>query len=413
MLKTTSDKLLQRTAHHKPATTHPFRVLIVTGIFPPDIGGPATYVPAIGRELVKRGHKVTVVTLSATLHPDDHPYPFRVVRLRRGMIKPLRVLLTIVTLLRWGRQADVVFANGLCLEAVVANLFLRKPLVEKIVGDWAWERATNKGWVRDNFEDFQRTTHGLKVRVLKTLRNFSARRADTVIAPSRYLAGWIRHWGAAEKKITVIYNSIEPISPSPYGSIPLSTPIKVVTVGRLVAWKQVDHLIAAIAQCDGTGLVIVGDGPERPRLEGLVQAHGLTGRIYFAGQRSKQETLSLMAACNLFVLNSSYEGFPHVVLEAMSLGLPVVATAVGGTPEVVHDGENGVLVAPTANGLLSRTLLNLISLPAERQRLAGGAKRTVERFRNSAMVDETQAVLQDCVHLHSEPEKWRTVVPSE
>ena len=71
----------------------------------------------------------------------------------------------------------------------------------------------------------------------------------------------------------------------------------------------------------------------------------LSDRVYFAGQRNKEETFALMAACDLFVLNSSYEGFPHVVLEAMCAGLPVVATEVGGTPELVRDGENGLLIS--------------------------------------------------------------------
>jgi glycosyltransferase involved in cell wall biosynthesis len=398
MLKTTSDKHLRHTTLHKPLTTHPFSVLIVTGIFPPDIGGPATYVPAIGSELVKRGHKVTVVTLSDALNHDDHSYDFYVVRLQRGIFKPLRIMMTVAVLLRRGRWADVLFVNGLYLEAVLANFFLRKPLVQKLVGDWAWERATNKGWIKDNFEEFQNRRHSLKVEALKTLRNFCVRRAETMIAPSRYLARWISHWGVPEKKIAVIYNAVELTSFLP-SSVPLSTPIKLVTVGRLVPWKQVDHLIEAVAECDGVGLVVVGDGPERERLEKLVSNRDLTDRVYFAGQRSKQETLSLMAACDLFVLNSTYEGLPHVVLEAMSVGLPVVATAVGGTPEVVHDGDNGVLIAPTANGLLSKTLLKLISSPAERQRLANGAKRTVKRFQPSAMVEETQAVLQACNHL--------------
>ena len=80
-----------------------------------------------------------------------------------------------------------------------------------------------------------------------------------------------------------------------------------------------------------------------------------------------------MAAFDLFVLNSSYEGFPHVVLKAMCAGLPVVATAVGGTPKLVRDGENGLLIAPNANGALSKTLMKLVSSSEERQRLAAGA----------------------------------------
>jgi glycosyltransferase involved in cell wall biosynthesis len=91
----------------------------------------------------------------------------------------------------------------------------------------------------------------------------------------------------------------------------------------------VNGLLEALTEVPELGLVVVGDGPERPRLERRARELGVSDRVYFAGQRSKKEALSLMAACDLFVLNSAYEGLPHVVLEAMALGLPVVATAVG------------------------------------------------------------------------------------
>jgi glycosyltransferase involved in cell wall biosynthesis len=369
-------------------------ILIVTGIFPPDIGGPATYVPSIGRELMKRGHKVVVVTLSDALGHDDVCHPFTVVRLLRGVFKPLRVVRTIVTLLRQGRRADVLFVNGLYLEAVIANFVLGKPLVQKLVGDWAWERAANKGWMKDNFEQFQTFRYGAKIEALKRLRRFWAKRADKVIVPSRYLARWICDWGVPEKKVNVIYNGVEllPFSPS---DVPLSTQVNLITVGRLVPLKQVDRIIKAVAECDDVGLVIVGDGPERSCLEELTHSQGLSGRIYFAGQKNNEETLSLMAACDLFILNSVSETFPHVVLEAMSLGIPVVATAVGGTPEVVRDQENGVLVAPHTGATLSKILPKLLSSPLEMQVLAGRAKKTAEQFRFSKMVEATEAILQN------------------
>jgi glycosyltransferase involved in cell wall biosynthesis len=155
-------------------------------------------------------------------------------------------------------------------------------------------------------------------------------------------------------------------------------------------------LIEALAEIDGAGLVVVGDGPERSRLEDLVRATRLTDRIYFAGQRSKEETLGLMTACDVFVLNSTYEGFPHVVLEAMCAGLPVVATAVGGTPELVRDGENGLLISSHANGALASTLRKLLSCSEERQRLVAGARETTQRFRRSAMIEATEAALRAC-----------------
>jgi glycosyltransferase involved in cell wall biosynthesis len=375
--------------------TAPMNVLVVTGIFPPDIGGPATYVPLMASELETRGHKVTVVTLSDTLDHDDRPYSFRVRRIRRSIFKPLRCLLTIARILQQGRHAQVLYVNGLYLEAVVANWLLRKPLVQKIVGDWAWERASNKGWVNDNFEKFQKRRYGLKVEFLKSLRSVCVRRADAVIVPSQYLASAVIHWGVSETKTIVVYNAVE-LPSSTISIIPLSTRFKIVTVGRLVPWKQIDHLIEAVTECEDVGLVIVGDGPERGLLEAIVLENQLTDRVYFAGQRSKEETFALMAACDLFVLNSTYEGFPHVVLEAMSAGLPVVATAVGGTPELVRDRENGILIAPNANGALAKTLQELFASSHERQRLSAGAQQTMQWFQWSAMTDNTEAVLKAC-----------------
>jgi glycosyltransferase involved in cell wall biosynthesis len=378
---------------HKPLATHSLKVLMVTGIFPPDIGGPATYVPAMAGELAKRGHKVTVVTLSDTLDYDDRPYSFPVHRIRRSIFKPLRFLLTVVRIIQEGRHAQVLYVNGLYLEAVIANYLLRKPMVQKIVGDWAWERSTNKGWIKDNFEEFQKRKYGATVELLKTLRTFCVRRADTLIAPSDYLARVIATWGVYESKICVVYNAVE-IPSWARTTVPLRTRLNIVTVGRLVPWKQIDRLIEALAEIDGAGLVIVGDGPERNRLEDLARANNLDDRVYFAGQKSREETYGLMAACDIFVLNSSYEGFPHVVLEAMCTGLPVVATAVGGTPELVRDGENGVLIAPSAAGTLANVLLRLVSSSEERLRLAQGGWRTTQRFPHSVMFETTENTLR-------------------
>ncbi len=371
------------------------KILVITGIFPPDIGGPASYVPTMASELVKRGHKLVVMTLSDSLDHDDRSYSFPVRRIRRGLFKPLRFFLTVLHILREGRTANVLYVNGLYLEAVIANYLLRKPMVQKIVGDWAWERSTNKGWVKDNFEEFQKRAYGFKVELLKTLRTFCVRRADSLITPSEYLARAVANWGVNESKISIVYNAVE-IPSWARTTVPLRTRLNIITVGRLVPWKQIDLLIDALAEIDGAGLVVVGDGPERSRLEDLVRATKLTDRVYFAGQRSQEETLGLMTACDLFVLNSTYEGFPHVVLEAMCAGLPVVATEVGGTPELVRDGENGLLISPNANGALSKTLLKLLSCSEERQRLAAGGRETTQRFRRSPMIEATEAALRAC-----------------
>jgi glycosyltransferase involved in cell wall biosynthesis len=374
------------------------RILIVTGIFPPDIGGPATYVPQIAEGLAQRGHAVTVVTLSDRLDHEDGVYPFRVIRLPRRAFKPWRMGRTVLVLLRLGRRADVLFVNGLALESVLANFVLRKPLVMKVVGDLAWERATGRGWTADDFETFQRRRYGLRIELLKALRSWWTRRADRVIVPSRYLARWVVGWGVPAEKIVVIYNAVEPVDGVEPLPVPLKTPIKAVTVGRLIPLKRVDGLLEALKELPDLGLVVVGDGPERLRLERRARELDVSDRVYFAGQRSKKEALGLMAACDLFVLNSVHEGLPHVVLEAMALGLPVVATAAGGTPEVVRDGETGVLV-PGRYGTLGASLSALARDPALRRRLGRAARQWIgERLSAENMIRLTEETLFTVAH---------------
>jgi glycosyltransferase involved in cell wall biosynthesis len=316
-----------------------------------------------------------------------------VVRLRRGEFKPLRVVRTVRTLLQLGRGHDVLFVNGLALESVLAHFFLRKPLVMKVVGDLAWERATTLGWTEDNFEAFQQKRYGWRTELLKALRSWWTRRAHRIIVPSQYLAAWVARWGVPEEKIVVIYNAVEPVDGLEPLPVPLTTPVKAVTVGRLVPWKRVDGLLEALKEVPDLGLVVVGDGPERSRLVRLARDLQISDRVYFAGQRSQKEALGLMAACDLFVLNSTYEGLPHVVLEAMALGLPVVATAVGGTPKVVKDGETGVLVSPN-DGITAEVLRRLTHDQGWRQTLGQKSQDWVrQNFCLERMVHETLGLL--------------------
>lgn len=372
------------------------RILIITGIFPPDIGGPATYVPQIAGGLSVRGHEVTVLTLSDQLYHQDSDYPFMVLRLPRKVAKPWRQFLTISQILRLGRSADILFVNGLALEAVLANKVLRKPLVIKVVGDLIWERAHTFGWIKDDFETFQQKRYSLKIETLKALRSWWTRQADQVIVPSLYLAGWIQRWGLPPERVAVIYNAVEPayaILPLP---VPLETPIKVVTVGRFVRWKRLDRIFASVAKIPNLGLIIIGDGPERLRLVQLAASMGISERVYFSGQRDHEETLRLMAAADLFLLNSTYEGLPHVVLEAMALGLPVVATAVGGTPELIKNGETGILIKMDDDGSLLSTLERLIKDFEWRRRLGESARHQIEEnFKLEDMICKTEALLYE------------------
>ena len=369
------------------------RLLIVTPVFPPDIGGHATAIPPLARYLCRRGHQVNVLTVSDRADIDDSRYPFAVVRIARPAPRFLRWLRTIRTILKLGSRADVLLVYGLALESVVANALLRRPLVMKVVGDLAWERAVLLGRVHDTFEVFQQQRYGARVEALRRLRAWWIRRADRVIAHSQWMAGWIARWEVPASRIAVIPNGVELPEALVPATLPLSTPVTLVTAARLTRWKGIAELITVVAGRRDLGLVVVGDGPDRVHLEQTAREAGAADRVFFAGRRSREETLDIMASCDIFVLNSAWEGMPHAVLDAMVLGMPLIATAVGGVPEVVTDGESGLVIPPSDPDALREAIERLIASPAERARLADGARRGAERFTVSRVADATEALL--------------------
>ncbi len=155
----------------------------------------------------------------------------------------------------------------------------------------------------------------------------------------------------------------------------------IVSVGRLHEPKDFVTLARALRALprDAFRARIVGDGPDRPAVERELHAGALDGAVELAGERADVPDLLRDAAA--FVLSSRSECMPISVLEAMAAGLPVVATAVGGLPEVVVDGETGHLVPPGDAEAMGRALARLVEDPSERARMgAAGHRRARERF---------------------------------
>jgi glycosyltransferase involved in cell wall biosynthesis len=152
------------------------------------------------------------------------------------------------------------------------------------------------------------------------------------------------------------------------------------TVGRLSAEKGFDVLIRAVHQLlkdgDDVELLIVGEGDEKSNLQSLIDTLGARDRIRLLGYRS--DTRNLYQAMNLFALSSYREGLPNVLLEAMALEVPVVATRIAGIPRLIRDGENGLLVEPGDKAGLGRTIHDLIGDAERRKRLSQAGRRTIE-----------------------------------
>ncbi len=229
-----------------------------------------------------------------------------------------------------------------------------------------------------------------------------ARAATTIITVSDWNRKALLQRGITPNKIRTIYPGIDlqefaqPGSveePNPLAALPENA-VVVGAVGRLERQKGLNVLLRAFPSLLKTHpdawLVIVGDGPERPALEALAAEFGLSERVVFAGFR--RNVAALLRRFAVLAMPSRFEGLPVVPMEAYMAGVPVVATAVYGTPEVVRDNVTGLLVPPEEPDRLATALADLLDDLPKRQAMADAGKRLVrERFSLEAMLDATDS----------------------
>ena len=130
----------------------------------------------------------------------------------------------------------------------------------------------------------------------------------------------------------------------------------------------------------GVTLAIAGDGPDRTKLERRARELGLHSRARFLGAVSRESVLRLFRAADASVVSSAWENLPHTVVEALRVGSPVIATAVGGIPEVVRDGENGLLVPPGDPDALAEAIRRFFADDDLRRQLAEAAPGSVAAY---------------------------------
>jgi glycosyltransferase involved in cell wall biosynthesis len=365
---------------------HGMRIAFLTGIWPPDVGGPATHGPDFARFLVARGHAVHVVTMGDG-QPAERPCEVEVVS--RGLPFPVRYGQVALRGARAARRADVLYASATYAAAATAATAARRPFVAKLVSDPAYERAQRYGRFHGSLEEFQGASTPA-VRALKALRTRALRTARTIVVPSAYLAAIAAGWGLRRERLHVLTN---PAPPPREVEREQLEPGTFVFVGRLTRQKALGTAIAAIARVPEARLVLVGDGPERALLDRAVAESGAAERISFRGALSRDEALRTVAGADAALLSSDWENLPHSAVEALSVGVPVVSTAVGGVPEVVRDGENGLLVAPGRVDELAAAIGRIVGEAGLRGRLAAAAKPSVAAISSEAIYGRLEALL--------------------
>ena len=366
------------------------RLTIATGIYPPSIGGPATYSKLLNDELPHYGVTPEIVSFDEVRH----------------LPKIISHIVYICKLISRSKGSDIMYAQdpvSVGFPALIAAFITRKKLVLKVVGDYAWEQGTQRYGVTDSLDTFvtKKEEYSRPVQTLKKIQTIVASHATKIIVPSQYLKNIVSAWGISPEKIEVIYNAFDPVVIEET-KIDIREKYKLdgkicISIGRLVPWKGFETLISImpelVKQFPDILLLIVGSGPEKEKIEVLITQSKLSAYIKLINGLPKKELLEYLKAADLFVLNTSYEGFSHQILEAMSIGIPVITTNVGGNPEQITDKENGLLVSYDNISELTTAIETLLTDHLQAHTYIGASQTKVLEFTKEKMLTHLIQVL--------------------
>lgn len=370
------------------------KIGVLTGIFHPELGGFSTYLQELLPYLQAHGHQVRVLTYGESTQ-NDYGYPVKRISRKAGRVRRFMTLTREAVML--ARESDVLFVVGYALPLPMLRPFARR-IVLRVVADASWERADRSGQTTLTVEAYQNARLPLKLAARRTYYRYAVRHADSIVMPSQHVARLVRGWGVPQHKLNVIYNSVadpnlhdeNPRALRQALGLPQDMPL-LVSIARLTPVKGVDVALAALPYIGHDAkLVIVGDGPQQAALESFAPRD----RVIFVGHQEHAAAMRYLRAADVFVLSSRTEGLSHVLLEAQIVGIPCVATIVGGNPEIVTDGENGLLVPSESPQALAESVNRLLAHPEWASQLAQEGRRRSSAFSITRMLSETLAVIE-------------------
>jgi glycosyltransferase involved in cell wall biosynthesis len=389
------------------------KILLAAGIYPPDVGGPATYTRLLASYLVSQGHQVVVICYSDTEGTSSSD-GIIVHRVSRHAAKIVTFFRYVRVLWRESDSSAILYAQGPIaggLQSFLVHWFKRLSYSVKITGDYAWEQATHRFHNTDSIDVFQkRDNQVLQIKILRFLQRLVVRNARTVIVPSEYLKTIVEGWIDTCDTVKVVRNAVQIMHHDHYERAAFRTALgftsfTVLSGGRLVPWKGLQTLIRAFASIVSTHtdvrLVIVGDGPLRSHLAVLIDELHLADVITLAGTQSRDMMVKYYTAADMFILNSSYEGLSHMLLEAQSHGVPCAASNVGGNPECITHMDTGQLFTFDDQDSICASIEYVITHQIEARDYALRAQDRLRSWTFDMMLQATERILgSDSVHDH-------------
>lgn len=370
------------------------KILITSSIFPPEIGGPATYAKEFSERAAKLGHDVKVVTLYDK--PPNAAKDVAIVPVKRKGGKLKRHGSLFSQILKSARGMDVIYAQNpaaIGLPSAMAAKVLRKPLAVKFVGDSAWEKAFREGKTTKFLEDFLAEPDANKS-ILK-IERFVFSRAKRIITPSNFLKNiLVKYHDVPEEKVSVIHNAVNVEGLKKLSRKKAKQPT-IITVARLVPWKGIQHVLSVMPELlkkyPKLKYRIVGEGPFKKDLKKLVSALKLKKNVEFLGALPNKKTVEHIAMADAFVLNSLYEGMPHVLMESMAVGTPVLASEICGNPELI--GDEGLLFPPNDEEAISKAISSVIGNKAYAVELRKKSFARIKDYSWEPLVENTLKTL--------------------
>lgn len=313
------------------------RILITTGIFRPEAGGPATFAAEFAKRLQKTGHKVAVITYSNQPHYEsDKEFPFLLIRILRSSHKLLNYLRYFWQVYQAAPHFDFIysldwFSAG--LPVMIAARMRNKKYALRVGGGYIWEKYLSDGKIPVTLKEFY--ARGLQNQyyiMFVIIRRVFAHASFIIFNSDAQRELYVSQYALNPHKVGTVYNAIT--EPKISGLVKnyktnISVPDhEIVFAGRFIKMKNIETLIEAFARLPDTSfnLVLIGEGPTESELRSLVTKLSLTSRVEFLPLMNQTDLYKRIMNSYLFVLPSWTDIAPHQIYECRALNIPFLLT---------------------------------------------------------------------------------------